>query len=105
MRCLALDVDILGMLKTRLIPCMLFNGQHLVKTIKFRDMRTLGNPVQFAKVYNARNVDALVFLDMTATVEEREPLYEVIADVLRECFMPVIVGGGVRALSLSLIHI
>ncbi len=78
---------------------MLFNGLNLVKTIEFDETRNLGNPIQTARVYNSRNVDELVFIDLKATEEKREPLYEVIEDVVKECFMPLTIGGGIHSLS------
>lgn len=89
----------LSQLKTRLIPCMLYNGSHIVKTIHFDLMRTLGNPVQFARVYNSRNVDELIFIDLAATRESRKPDLDTIKDVMQECFMPVTIGGGIHSLS------
>jgi imidazole glycerol-phosphate synthase subunit HisF len=86
------------MLKTRVIPCMLYNGAHLVKTIRFGEMRTLGNPIQIAKVYNSRNVDELIFIDLAATEENRSPGLDVISDIMQECFMPVTIGGGIHSL-------
>lgn len=84
------------MLKTRLIPCMLFSGMSLVKTIQFGQLRNLGNPIQTAKVYNARNVDELIFIDLLASEEGREPLYDVIREIVPECFMPLTIGGGIH---------
>ena len=86
------------MLKTRVIPCMLFNGSFLIKTIQFSKPRTLGNPIQFARVYNNRNVDELIFLDVAATQENREPAFDTIFDIIKECFMPLTIGGGVRTI-------
>src|SRR3989338_5702019 len=86
------------MLKTRVIPCMLFNGSHLVKTIAFGQMRNLGNAVQAARVYNARNVDELIFLDIKATQEKRTPAFEIIRDIVAECFMPLTIGGGIHSI-------
>src|SRR3990167_6094099 len=90
------------MLKTRVMPCMLFNGLHLIKTIQFDQIRNLGNPVQMARVYNSRNVDELIFIDMKATEEDRPPAYEIIKDIIAECFMPLTVGGGIH--SIEVIH-
>lgn len=84
------------MLKIRVMPCMLYDGRAIIKTIQFGQRRTLGNPVQFARVYNARNVDELIFLDIMATPERREPAYDVIRHVSNACFMPLSVGGGIR---------
>ena len=87
------------MLKTRIIPCMLFNGSNLVKTIKFDELRNLGNPVQMAHVYNSRNVDELIFIDLKATEEKRGPLYDIIEDITKECFMPLTIGGGIHSIN------
>jgi imidazole glycerol-phosphate synthase subunit HisF len=78
---------------------MLSNGVNLVKTIKFGRMRNLGNAVQMARVYNSRNVDELIFIDLKATEENREPIFEIITEVANECFMPLTVGGGIHSLS------
>lgn len=86
------------MLKTRIIPCMLYNGIHIIKTIKFSEMRTLGNPAQYAKVYDSRNVDELIFIDITATEENRKPDLELIRNLMLECFMPVTIGGGIKTI-------
>ena len=86
------------MLKTRIIPCLLFNGFCLVKTIQFGRERTLGNPIQFARVYNSRNVDELIFIDITASQEKRDPVFHLIADIFNECFMPLAVGGGIHTM-------
>ncbi|MDO8496886.1 MAG: glycosyl amidation-associated protein WbuZ [bacterium] len=86
------------MLKTRIIPCMLFNGLNLIKTTKFDTVRNLGNPVQMARVYNSRNVDELIFIDMKATQEKRSPALEIIKEITKECFMPLTIGGGIHSI-------
>ncbi|MDO8584836.1 MAG: imidazole glycerol phosphate synthase cyclase subunit [bacterium] len=86
------------MLKTRVIPCMLFNGINLVKTIKFDGLRNLGNPIQMARVYNSRNVDELIFIDLKATEEHRPPAFEIVQGIAKECFMPLTIGGGIHSL-------
>lgn len=86
------------MLKTRLIPCMLFNGFNLIKTIEFTNIRNLGNPTQMARVYNSRHADELIFIDMKATEDHRPPLYDVVENIVKECFMPLTIGGGIRSL-------
>lgn len=85
-------------LKTRIIPCMLFNGFNLIKTIEFNNIRNLGNPVQMAKVYNSRNVDELIFIDIKASEEKRTPSLEIIKDIAKECFMPLTIGGGIHSI-------
>lgn len=77
---------------------MLFNGFSLVKTIQFDQMRNLGTPIQMARVYNARNVDELIFIDLMASEERRSPLYDIVADIVQECFMPLTIGGGIHSL-------
>lgn len=87
------------MLKTRLIPSLLFKDYSLVKSIQFGSLRILGNPAQTVKVYNARGVDELIFLDIGATADNKEPLFQVIADISEDCFMPFTVGGGIKTIS------
>ncbi len=77
---------------------MLFNGANLVKTINFSQMRNLGNPLQTARVYNSRNVDELIFIDLLASQEKRTPDFNLIADLTLECFMPLTIGGGIHSL-------
>lgn len=86
------------MLKTRVIPCLLLKDFKLIKTIKFDQHRNIGSYIAAVTVFNSRDVDELVFLDMSATDERRDPLYPLISDVARECFMPLAVGGGVRTI-------
>ncbi len=88
------------MLKTRIIPVLLLNNWNLVKSIQFGDMRTIGNPVQHVKVFNSRNVDELALLDIGAARNRAEPPYEIIADLARECFMPLSVGGGITSIEM-----
>ena len=77
---------------------MLFNGLNLIKTIRFDTIRNLGNPVQMARVYNSRNVDELIFIDMKATQEKRSPALEIIKEIAKECFMPLTIGGGIHSM-------
>ena len=84
------------MLKVRLIPVMTFNGISLVKTKQFTNPRTVGNPIQVARVYNSRNVDELIFVDIKATEQGRNINLPLVKKVIDECFMPVTIGGGIR---------
>src|ERR1700746_580058 len=84
------------MLKARIIPILTFNGFGLVKTKKFTNPRMIGNPVQAAKVYNSRGVDELVFLDIFATEQNRKINLKLVKDVIKECYMPVAIGGGIQ---------
>ena len=85
------------MLKVRLIPVMTFNGVSLVKTKQFDNPRTVGTPIQAARVYNSRNVDELVFVDIMATQQKRNINLPLVKKVIDECFMPVTIGGGIRS--------
>lgn len=86
------------MLKVRIIPLLTFNGFALVKTKNFKQPRMLGNPVQSARVFNDRMVDELVFLDIFASKQNRKINLKLVSDVLKECFMPVSVGGGIESI-------
>jgi cyclase len=82
----------------RIIPCLLLRGHGLVKTRKFKDPVYLGDPVNAVRIFNDKEVDELVLLDIDASKEGREPNYEVIAEIAGECFMPIAYGGGIRTL-------
>jgi cyclase len=84
------------MLKTRVMPCLLLDGRRLVKTIKFKDPNYVGDPVNAIMIYNEKEVDELIFLDINATELGKEPPYEVISKIATECFMPFTYGGGVK---------
>ncbi|MEZ5379146.1 MAG: imidazole glycerol phosphate synthase cyclase subunit [Acidimicrobiales bacterium] len=84
------------MLKTRIIPTLLYRDFGLVKGVKFDSRRAVGGATQAIKVYNMRGVDELVFLDVTATLQNRPPDFDLIDDLADDCFMPLTVGGGVR---------
>ena len=86
------------MLKTRIIPILTFNGFALVKTKQFNNPRMVGNPVQAARVYNSRGVDELMFIDIFATKQNRKINLKIVKDVIKECFMPVGIGGGITTL-------
>ena len=83
------------MLKIRIIPILTFNGFALVKTKQFQNPRMVGNPVQSARVYNSRGVDELVFVDIFASKQKRKINLNIAREVIKECFMPVGVGGGI----------
>ncbi len=86
------------MLKVRLIPTLLLKDGRMIKTKQFDAYRDVGNPRTTAKVYDAQRADELIFLDITATVENRHLLLDVITAVAEECFMPLTVGGGIRTI-------
>jgi imidazole glycerol-phosphate synthase subunit HisF len=83
------------MLKHRLIPTLLYKDYGLVKGVAFDSWRRIGSAVQSVKVYNMREVDELIFLDITATQQGRQPDFELVDDLADECFMPLTVGGGI----------
>jgi imidazole glycerol-phosphate synthase subunit HisF len=87
------------MLKCRVIPVLTFNGFALVKTKGFgSNARMVGNAVQAAKVYNSRNVDELVFLDIYASDKNRKMNLQMARLIINECFMPVSIGGGIKTI-------
>jgi cyclase len=86
------------MLKIRVIPILTFNGFGLVKTKQFNNPRMVGNPVQAARVYNSRGVDELVFIDLNATRQKRKLNLAIAKDIIKECFMPVGIGGGIESI-------
>ncbi len=86
------------MLKIRVIPLLTYNGFALVKTKGFKNPRMLGNPVQAARIFNARGVDELIFIDIFATKQKRKINLKIVSDVIKECFMPVGIGGGIASL-------
>jgi len=77
------------------MPCLLFNGKALVKTKKFKDADYIGDPINAIKIYNEKEVDELILLDITASREKRKPHFEKIQEFASECFMPFTYGGGV----------
>ena len=84
-------------LAARVIPCLDVDAGRVVKGTKFVDLRDAGDPVELAARYDREGADELVFLDITATVEGRESTYDVIARTAEQVFIPLTVGGGVRA--------
>jgi cyclase len=85
------------MLKVRVIPCLDVKDGRTVKGINFVDLRDAGDPVEQATVYDAQGADELCFLDITASHEKRDTLFDAVARTAERCFMPLTVGGGVRA--------
>lgn len=85
------------MLKKRIIPCLDVKDGRVVKGVNFIDLIDAGDPVEQAKVYDAQGADELCFLDITASSDNRDTLYDVVSAVAEACFIPFTVGGGVRA--------
>ncbi|MGE3147529.1 MAG: imidazole glycerol phosphate synthase subunit HisF, partial [Pseudorhodoplanes sp.] len=86
------------MLKTRIIPTLLFKGMGLVKGVGFDSWRRVGAALQSIRVYNLREVDELIFLDIGATPGKGRPDFREIDELADNCFMPMTVGGGVRTI-------
>jgi cyclase len=84
------------MLKMRVIPCLDVKDGRVVKGINFIDLVDAGDPVAQARIYDRDGADELCFLDITASAEDRDTLYDVVRRTAEECFMPLTVGGGVR---------
>ena len=85
------------MLKTRIIPCLDVKEGRVVKGVSFVDLVDAGDPVEQAKLYDQQGADELCFLDITASVDCRDTLYDMVTRVAEQCFMPLTVGGGVRS--------
>lgn len=83
-------------LAKRIIPCLDIDKGRVVKGVRFLDVRDAGDPVEAARRYDQQGADELIFLDITASVEERETLFQVVAEVAGQVFIPLTVGGGVR---------
>lgn len=83
------------MLRSRVIPCLLVHNKGLVKTVKFKDPKYVGDPINAVKIFNEKEVDELVVLDIDATVDAKEPNYKMIEHLAAECRMPLCYGGGV----------
>ena len=86
------------MLKIRVIPSLMLENRGLVKTVSFRKPSYVGDPINAVKIFNEKEVDELVFLDISATAEGKEPNYELIRDIATECFMPFGYGGNIRTI-------
>lgn len=84
------------MLKMRLIPCLDVKDGRVVKGVNFVDLVDAGDPVEQARLYDRAGADELCFLDITASSDNRDTIYSVVARTAEQCFMPLTVGGGVR---------
>jgi len=84
------------MIRPRVIPALLLQGRGLVKTVKFKNPTYLGDPINIVRIFNDKEVDELIFLDITATPEGRGPSFDLLNNITSECFMPLGYGGGIR---------
>jgi len=87
------------MLIKRVIPCLLLRNKGLVKTVKFKDSVYIGDPINAVRIFNEKEVDELIFLDIDASRLRREPSFGLIEKIAGECFMPFSYGGGIDSLS------
>jgi len=85
------------MLKSRIIPCLDVKNGRVVKGINFLDLKDAGDPVEQAKIYSDGGADEICFLDITASNENRDTIYDVVERTSKKCFVPLTVGGGVRS--------
>jgi imidazole glycerol-phosphate synthase subunit HisF len=86
------------MITARVIPALLLRNESLVKTVRFGKFSYIGDPCNTVRIFNELEVDELVFLDITATLEKRRPNLRVLKDIANECFMPMGYGGGIRSI-------
>ena len=85
------------MLKPRLIPCLLIKDGNLVKTVKFGQSKYVGDPLNAVRIFNEKQVDEIMVIDIDATVQGKEPDYDLISHLASECRMPLCYGGGVTS--------
>ncbi|HTA62690.1 MAG TPA: AglZ/HisF2 family acetamidino modification protein [Bacteroidia bacterium] len=83
------------MLQVRFIPCLLLKGDALVKTVNFKKSKYIGDPINTVRIFNEKEVDELLFLDIDASPLNKEPNYTLLAEIASECFMPLGYGGGI----------
>jgi imidazole glycerol-phosphate synthase subunit HisF len=86
------------MLRTRFIPCLLLKDSALVKTVKFKNPQYVGDPINAVRIFNEKEVDELVLLDISASGEKRGPSFKLLSEIASECFMPLSYGGGIRTI-------
>jgi cyclase len=88
----------MSMLRNRVIPLLLLRNESLVKTVRFGKFTYVGDPANTVRIFNELEVDELLFLDITASRENRSPNFKVLSDIANECFMPLGYGGGIKSL-------
>lgn len=81
----------------RIMPCLLLKDGALVKTVQFKNPAYIGDPINAIKIYNEKEVDELIFLDIDASMENRKPSFNIIRHISTECFMPLCYGGGINS--------
>ena len=85
------------MLRPRVVPCLLIHNGGLVKTVRFKDSKYLGDPLNAVKIFNEKQVDELIVLDIDARVKGLDPNYSLISNLASECRMPLCYGGGIQS--------
>ena len=85
------------MLRSRVIPCLLLQNKGLIKTVKFKNPKYVGDPINAVKIFNEKEVDELMFLDIDASLTKTEPDFNLIEKIANECRMPLCYGGGVKS--------
>jgi cyclase len=83
----------------RIIPCLLLRNNGLVKTVRFKESTYIGDPINTIRIFNEKEVDEIIFLDIDATKADKEPSYELIRNISSECFMPFAYGGGIKSIN------
>lgn len=86
--------------RVRVIPILLLKNRGLYKTVKFKQPKYVGDPINALKIFNEKEVDEMVFLDIIASKEGKEPNLEMLRDIASECFMPLCYGGGVKSVEM-----
>lgn len=86
------------MLRTRVMPCLLLKGEGLVKTVKFKNEIYIGDAINSARIFNQKEVDELILIDIGATTNNKGIQFPLIEQIISECFMPICYGGGVKTL-------
>ncbi|MEM7166365.1 MAG: AglZ/HisF2 family acetamidino modification protein [Planctomycetota bacterium] len=89
------------MLDVRVFPCLLLQGPGLVKTVKFKKPQYIGDPMNAARIFSAREADEALLLDISAGAEGRGPDEDLVSRISDECFMPLTVGGGIRTVGMA----
>lgn len=84
----------------RIIPVLLLQNSELVKTVQFKNPKYVGDPLNAVKIFNEKEVDELIFLDIAASNEKKNPPLSLLADIASECFIPLCYGGGVRSIQM-----
>lgn len=90
------------MLRPRIIPCLLIHQKGLVKTVQFKNHKYVGDPINAVRIFNEKEADELMVLDIDATVNNDEPNYDMIQNLAAECRMPLCYGGGIKTVDQAL---